>query len=74
MIRFPRLRRRKDGEPVEYGELRDHDEFMKLIDAESRRLLGIPGDEFLRLRDQHQLPERPGVRTLSMLASLEPQR
>lgn len=62
---------RKNGEAVEYGEIATREELLSLIDREAHRLLGISGAEFLELRAQGRLPERPGARTLAMLAELE---
>lgn len=65
------LVRRGRVDPVEYGLIHDRAELRNLIDSESRRLLGIPGDEFLSLKASGTLPEKRGARTLSMLADLE---
>ncbi|MHB8377580.1 MAG: hypothetical protein ACYDEB_11585 [Dehalococcoidia bacterium] len=65
------LRRHRTGESVEYGEISTHDELVSLLDRESHRILGLSATEFIDRRAKGMLPERMGVRTLSMLADLE---
>lgn len=64
-------RHRTNGESVEYDEISTHDELVSLLDRESRRILGLSAAEFIDRRAKGILPERMGVRTLSMLADLE---
>lgn len=46
------------------------EEFDELLERESRRLLGVSREEFLRMKAAGTLPEKPLVRSLSMLADL----
>lgn len=64
-------RHRTNGESVEHDEISTHDELMRLLDHEARRMLDISGKEFLELRAKGLLPDRSGARTLAMLADLE---
>ncbi len=57
-------------ESVEHDLIGSREEFDALIDREARRLLGVSGEEFLRLKAEDRLPLRPGVSSLSMLADL----
>ncbi len=57
-------------ESVEHDLIGSREEFDALIDREAQRLLGISGEQFLRLREEGRLPERIGVRTLAMMADL----
>jgi hypothetical protein len=57
-------------ESVEHALIGSREEFDALIDREAQRLLGISGEQFMRLREEGRLPERIGVRTLAMMADL----
>ncbi len=57
-------------ESAEHSLIGSREEFDALIDREAQRLLGISGEQFLRLREEGRLPERIGVRALAMMADL----